>query len=121
MGISFFLPWVTFGDVFSGYDFANMYSRMHYDHSYLRFTCVPKVAFGILVLVIGNAPRNFIYYIAPVMSLIPIVVLDGIIFEFQTIHYGIYLLHFSIILIWIGAFSYKFESNPLVKSAEKIR
>jgi hypothetical protein len=119
MGISFFLPWVTIGDVFSGYSMADMYQRMNEDQLYLRFASVPKIAIGILFFTLFNAPRNFVYYVVPVLSLIPLVVLDADMFKHETIHFGFYLLHLSVILLWIGAFSYKYQSVPLVKSAAK--
>jgi hypothetical protein len=119
MGLSFFLPWVTFGDILSGYDLAGMYQRMNENQLYLRFACVPKIAIGILFFYIFKAPRNFIYYVMPVLSLIPLIVLDPAVFEYETIHYGFYLLHLAVILIWIGAFSYKYQSDPVLKSATK--
>jgi hypothetical protein len=119
MGLSFFLPWVTFGDIFSGSDMAGMYKKMNESHLYLRFASVPKVALGILFFSLFNAPRNFVYYVVPVLSLIPITVLDTAVFRFETIHYGFYLLHLAVVIIWIGAFSYKYQSNPVLKSAAK--
>jgi hypothetical protein len=120
MGISFFLPWVTVGNMLSGYDLAEMYSRINDKDLYLRFATVPKVALGILIFYFANAPKNLIYYSAPVFSLIPLVVLDGDIFQYDEVLYGFYLLHISVILIWIGAFTYKYQSDPLVKSPAKL-
>jgi hypothetical protein len=117
MGLSFFLPWVTIGDVFSGYNMADMYQRINEDQLYLRFASVPKIAIGILFFTLFNAPRNFVYYVVPVLSLVPLVVLDADILKYETLHFGFYLLHLSVILIWIGAFSYKYQFNPFMKSA----
>jgi hypothetical protein len=119
MGLSFFLPWVSLGDLFSGNDMAGMYKRINEDQLYLRFATVPKVALGVLFFSLFNAPRNFVYYVVPVLSLIPLTVLDGTVFQYDTIHYGFYLLHLSVIIIWIGAFSYKFYTTPVLKSAAK--
>jgi hypothetical protein len=119
MGLSFFLPWVTHGDVFSGYDLADMYKRINENQFYLRFATVPKVAVGILFFSLFNAPRNFVYYVVPVLSLIPLVVLDADMFEYKTLHYGFYLLHLAVIFIWIGAFTYKSQAKPVLNSAPK--
>jgi hypothetical protein len=119
MGLSFFLPWVTLGSVLSGYELSEMYHRMNENQLYLRFASVPKIAIGILFFYLFKAPGKFVYYVIPILSLIPLIVLDADVFQFDTIHYGFYLLHLSVILIWCGAFIYKYPSDPLVKPAAK--
>jgi hypothetical protein len=119
MAVSYFLPWVTLGNIISGYELAEMYERMNESHFYLRFTTVPKVALGIFIFYIFKAPRTFVYYVLPVFSLVPLVVLNADIFAFESIHYGFYLLHLAVIITWIGAFTYKSQTDPVLKSAAK--